>query len=241
MLERWERCPWLWMGDYRMRRLLAPDGDSEGAVVWILLVAPRNPSSMSTRGFLLEVLGPSRFSSSSNVTFRLCLNLRRSCVLISLLVLAYVRPSCLPSSGRCFCLGWRMVGDWFENKNPSSMSTRGLLPDPEPGLYVNERVPAGGSWTISPFFLVEHCLPLCLNLRLDLVFLSRLYWPPSGHCFYIVQFLAVSSRRHLRHLRVCSHPPTPRKIPTKNPTRLGRGGEEGGTFGTRTCLEGGGG
>jgi len=150
----------------------------EGAVVWILLVAPRNrplcqrggcflilnPASMSTRGFfpfriLPEVLGPSRFSSSSNVTFRLCLNLRRSCVLISLLVLAYVRPSCLPSSGRCFCLGWRTVGDWLENKNPSSMSTRGLLPDPEPGLYVNEGDPAGGSWTISPCFLVELYLP----------------------------------------------------------------------------------
>jgi hypothetical protein len=29
-------------------------GDSEGAVVWILLVAPKNPSSMSMRGLLPE-------------------------------------------------------------------------------------------------------------------------------------------------------------------------------------------
>src|SRR5271170_1544696 len=57
--------------------------------------------------------------------------------------------------------GWRLVGEY------------------EPGLYVNEGVPAGCSWTISPFFLVERCLPLCLNLRLDLVFLSRLYLPSS--------------------------------------------------------------
>jgi hypothetical protein len=43
--------------------------------------------------------------------------------------------------------------------NPSSTSTRGLLPDPEPGLYVNEGVPAGGFWTIPPFYLVERYIP----------------------------------------------------------------------------------
>jgi hypothetical protein len=74
--------------------------------------------------------------------------------------------------------------------NPSSTSTRGLPPDP-----------AGGFWTISLFFLVERCLPPCLNLRLDLVFFKSrcfcprravvvayvgpLFLPSSGHFFYL--------------------------------------------------------
>src|SRR5271170_1569982 len=122
-------------------------------------------------------------------------------VFVSILCSYLVVGTCLRQAVM-FALVGPLLLSWLEN------GWR-LVCDPEPVLYVNERVPAGGSWTISPFFLVEHCLPLCLNLRLDLVFLSRLYWPPSGHCFYIVQFLAVSSRRHLRHLRVCSHPPPP--------------------------------
>src|SRR5271154_1895023 len=100
-----------------------------------------------------------------------------------------------------------VVGDWFESVNilgcgwgiiecadswrrsccldfvgcpeePPSMSTRGLLPDPEPGLYVNEGVlslpdPAGGSWTISPFLLIECRLP-SLSLSRSPVLISLL-------------------------------------------------------------------
>ena len=52
---------------------------------------------MSTRGFfpfriLSEVLGPSRLASSSNVTFRLCLNLHLD--LVVSFVFAFVRPAC---------------------------------------------------------------------------------------------------------------------------------------------------